>query len=127
MGAVALDMTNRRWLAIMRYRLAIYSSFGTRTRTGVLMALGQWLIGFSLSVIVATVLAVLACVLMVAGLQDYFPGLQANSNSAPVLKTIGLAFCCYSGYRCRVSSSCLALLCFRSSAIRPKAAMFGIG
>ncbi len=44
----------------MRYRLAIYASFGTRTRTGMLMALGEWLAGFILSVFLASMLATLA-------------------------------------------------------------------
>ena len=92
MGAVALDMTNRRWLAKMRYRLAIYASFGTRTPTGMLMALGEWLVGFVLSVLVAGLLAALAYALIVAQLQDHFPGLRATSHWVPALKTVGLAF-----------------------------------
>ena len=92
MGAVALDMTNRRWLAKMRYRLAIYASFGTGTRTGMLMALGEWLIGFILSAVLAALLAALAYGLILAQLQDYFPGLQASCHWASALKTIGLVF-----------------------------------
>jgi predicted lysophospholipase L1 biosynthesis ABC-type transport system permease subunit len=92
MGAVALDMTNRRWLAKMRYRLAIYASFGIRTRTGMLMALGEWLVGFLLSVAVAMLLATFAYVVIVAQLQDQFPGLRATSHWVPAAKTIGLVF-----------------------------------
>jgi len=80
MGAVALDMTNRRWLAKMRYRLAIYASFGTRTRTAMLMALGEWLAGFILSVFLASMLATFAYGLIVAQLQDHFPGLRATRH-----------------------------------------------
>ena len=92
MGAVALDMTNRRWLAKMRYRLAIYASFGTRTRTTMLMALGEWLAGFLLSIALASMLAIFAYGLIVAELQGYFPGLRAGWHVAPALKTIGLFF-----------------------------------
>ena len=92
MGAGALDMTNRRWLAKMRYRLAIYASFGIRTRTGMLMALGEWLAGFMLCVLVASVLAVVAYILIVSQLQDHFPGLRATSHWLPALKTVGLFF-----------------------------------
>jgi predicted lysophospholipase L1 biosynthesis ABC-type transport system permease subunit len=92
MGAVALDMTNRRWLAKMRYRLAIYASFGTRSRTGMLMALGEWLVGFMLAVLLAAGLATLAYGLIVAQLQEQFPGLRATPHWAPALKTIGLVF-----------------------------------
>ena len=92
MGAVALDMTNRRWLAKTRYRLAIYASFGTRTRTGMLMALGEWLYGFILAVLVASMLATIAHSLIVAQLQDHFPGLRATSHWVPGLKTVGLVF-----------------------------------
>lgn len=92
MGAVALDMTNRRWLAKMRYRLAIYASFGTRNRTGMLMALGEWLIGFILAVLLAVVLAALAYTAILAQLQDYFPGLQASWHWLPAFKTTGLVF-----------------------------------
>ncbi len=92
MGAVALDMTNRRWLAKMRYRLAIYACFGARTRTAMLMALGEWLAGFLLSIAFASALAILAYALIVAELQGYFPGLRAAWHVAPALKTIGLFF-----------------------------------
>ncbi len=92
MGAVALDMTNRRWLAKMRYRLAIYASFGARTRTAMLMALGEWLAGFLLSIALASMLAIFAYGLIVAELQGYFPGLRAGWHVAPGLKTIGLFF-----------------------------------
>lgn len=92
MGAVALDMTNRRWLAKMRYRLAIYASFGTRTRMGMLMALGEWLVGFVLSALLATVLAALAYGLIVTQMQVYFPGLQPSWHWLSAFKTIGLVF-----------------------------------
>ena len=92
MGAVALDMTNRRWLAKMRYRLAIYASFGTRTGTTMLMALGEWLVGFILSIALASTLAIFAYGLIVAELQGYFPGLRASWHAAPALKTVGLFF-----------------------------------
>ena len=92
MGAVALDMTNRRWLAKMRYRLAIYASFGTRTRTAMLMALGEWLAGFILSIAIASAMAIFAYGLIVSELQGYFPGLRATWHGAPALKTIGLFF-----------------------------------
>lgn len=92
MGAVALDMTNRRWLARMRYRLAVYSSFGTGTRTGVLMALSEWLIGFILSALIASGLAVLAHHFILGQLQDVFPGLDAAWHWGAVLTTIGLVF-----------------------------------
>ncbi len=92
MGAVALDMTNRRWLAKMRYRLAIYASFGTPTRTATLMALGEWLASFILSIALASTLAVFAYGLIVTELQAYFPGLRATWPVAAALKTIGLFF-----------------------------------
>jgi putative ABC transport system permease protein len=92
MGAVALDMTNRRWLAKTRHRLAIYASFGTSKRTGMLIALGEWLAGFILSALVASMLVTLAYGLIVAQLQDHFPGLRATGHWVPALKTVGLVF-----------------------------------
>lgn len=92
MGAVALDMTNRRWLAKMRYRLAIYASFGTRTCTAMLMALVEWLAGFLLSITLASALAIWAYAWIIAELQGYFPGIHAAWHVAPALKTIGLFF-----------------------------------
>ena len=92
MGAVALDMTNRRWLAKMRYRLAIYASFGTRTRTGMLMGFSEWLVGFILSVCVAGLLATFAHGLIVAQLQEHFPALAATSHWGQAMKTVGLVF-----------------------------------
>lgn len=92
LGAVALDMTNRRWLAKTRFRLAIYSSFGVRTRTGILMTLGEWLVGFILAVLVAGILATLAHSAIVAPLQEHFPGLRATRPWGPGMKTVGLVF-----------------------------------
>jgi putative ABC transport system permease protein len=92
MGAVALDMTNRRWLAKMRYRVAIYASFGTRTRTAMLMALGEWLAGFILAITLASALAIWAYAWIIAELQGYFPGIRAAWHVASALKTIGLFF-----------------------------------
>jgi putative ABC transport system permease protein len=92
MGAVALDMTNRRWLAKMRFRLAIYASFGTRTRAAMLMALGEWLAGFALSIAIAVMLAIFAYGVIVTELQGYFPGLRASWHVAPAFKAIGLFF-----------------------------------
>jgi putative ABC transport system permease protein len=92
LGAVALDMTNRRWLAKMRYRLAIYASFGTRKRTGMLMALGEWLAGFILTVLIASMLAAAAYVLIIGQLQEQFPGIEAAWHWMPASKTIGLVF-----------------------------------
>jgi putative ABC transport system permease protein len=92
MGAVALDMTNRRWLAVMRYRLAIYASFGTSTRIGMLMALGEWLAGFVVSVLLATILATLAYGVIIGQLHEYFPGIEATWHRMPAVHTIGLVF-----------------------------------
>lgn len=92
LGAVALDMTNRRWLAKMRYRLAIYASFGTSSRTGMLMALGEWMIGFLACVAIACILATITSSLIVQDLQGYFPGLEAGWHPLAALKTIGLVF-----------------------------------
>ncbi len=92
MGAVALDMTNRRWLATKRYQLALYASFGIRTRTGMFMALGEWLTGFTVSVLFATLLAKLAYGVIVAQLNGQFPGLTATWHWVPAVKTIGLVF-----------------------------------
>lgn len=92
LGAVALDMTNRRWLAKMRYRLAIYASFGTSNRIGILMALGEWLFGFLACSLLACVMAAFSYVLLVGELQSYFPGLTTGWHPLPALRTIGLVF-----------------------------------
>ena len=92
MGAVALDMTNRRWLARMRYRAAIYASFGTPTQTAMLMALGEWLVGFLISIGLSGIFAALAYALIIGELQSYFPGVRAGWHVVPALETIGLFF-----------------------------------
>lgn len=92
MGAVALDMTNRRWLSKMRNRLAIYASFGTSIRNGMLTTLGSWMLGFAASVFIASFLAFFAYSLIVGELQSYFPGLAVAWHGAEALKTIGLVF-----------------------------------
>ena len=56
------------------------------------MALGEWLVGFMVSALFATMLATFAYGLIVAQLQDQFPGLQAAPHWVPALKTIGLVF-----------------------------------
>lgn len=90
LGAVALDMTNRRWLAKMRYRLAVYSSFGTPLGTGIAMAMGGWLISFLMAAAVATALAALAHGAIVAKLQAVFPGARASWDVLAILKTTWL-------------------------------------
>lgn len=90
LGAVALDMTNRRWLAKMRYRLAIYSSLGTPFWTGIAMALGGWFMMFVIAVLVAIIAAAIAHVAIIAELQTVFPGAQASWDMAAMLKTVGL-------------------------------------
>ncbi len=90
MGAVAIDMTNRRWLAAMRYQLALYSSFGVHPRTAMVMALGEWLIVLLLSSLVALLAAALAYSLIVEHLQAYFHGLRAMWHWSPVLKATGV-------------------------------------
>lgn len=92
MGAVALDMTNRRWLAKMRNRLAIYASFGTSIRTGMITTLGSWTLGFAASVFFASILALFAYSLIIGELQSYFPGLALAWHGAEVVKTIALVF-----------------------------------
>ncbi len=92
MGAVALDMTNRRWLAKMRYRLAIYSSLGTSIASGMRVAIGSWLLGFILCAIIAFTAAVGAFNLIISELQTYFPGIVGGINLLAATKTIGLVF-----------------------------------
>lgn len=92
MGAVALDMTNRRWLAKMRYRLALYTSFGTSVRTAMGLALGSWLMGFIACAVIAFGGAIAAFHLIIAELQSYFPGIQASVAVFAALKTVGLVF-----------------------------------
>ena len=90
MGAVALDMTNRRWLARMRYRGAIHASFGTPRRTTMAMALGEWLTVFAIGVAVAALLAAIAHGIIIEQLQGYFPDLRAGWHLGRSLETIGL-------------------------------------
>jgi putative ABC transport system permease protein len=92
MGAVALDMTNRRWLAKTRYRLAIYASFGTSMGRATAMAMIEWLFTFLLSLFVASLLAAGAYMLILGELQSYFPGLIAGWYPVAALKTVGLVF-----------------------------------
>ncbi|MCK0068990.1 ABC transporter permease [Kordiimonas laminariae] len=92
MAAVAIDMTNRRWLANMRYRIAIYTSFGTSLGKSMAMAGGQWLTGFVLSTVGACVFAAVAQDLIVAELQAYFPGLSGGLYLAAIIKTVALVF-----------------------------------
>lgn len=90
MGAVAIDMTNRRWLSTMRYRLSLYASFGVTPLCSMLIAVGEWLIGFIASLLLAGGLAALAYGMIVTYLQNYFPGLLALWHWSPVLKTAAL-------------------------------------
>ena len=92
MAAVAIDMTNRRWLANMRYRIAVYTSFGTPLRKSIFMAGGQWFIGFMLSFVGACALAILAQKLIIVELQAYFPGLTGSVYPGAIAKTVALVF-----------------------------------
>lgn len=92
MGAVALDMTSRRWLAKTRYRMAVHASFGVSARTGTAMALAEWVIGFAMAALIGSALAGLAHGVIVGQLQATFPGLQAAWHWQPAVRTIGLLF-----------------------------------
>ncbi|UTW55709.1 ABC transporter permease [Kordiimonas sp. SCSIO 12610] len=92
MGAVALDMTNRRWLAKMRYRLALYNSFGTHLHTGISIILSSWFFNFLLASIAGTVFAWLAHLMIIAELQAYFPNITAVWSNRGVTQTIALVF-----------------------------------
>lgn len=93
MAAVAIDMTNRRWLARIRYRLALYAGFGVGLATGVRMAGLQWLTGFAVAFCVGAVGALAAHALIVQALQVHFPGLAFGWHMGAVLKTAALVFC----------------------------------
>lgn len=92
MGAVALDMTNRRWLAKMRYRLAVYMSLGTRISKGMGIALSSWLISFLFAILLGSTLALIAHTAIILELQAYFPDLTSAYALAGIGKTIGLIF-----------------------------------
>ncbi len=92
LGAVALDMTNRRWLAKMRYRLAIYSSLGTPLSAGIAMTVGGWFLTFLIAASIATVSAAVAHSAIIGELQTVFPGVKPSWDAVAVLPTIGLLF-----------------------------------
>lgn len=92
MAAVAMDMTNRRWLVQMRYRLSLYSSFGINTGTVLTMAGLQWFIGFLLALGLGGMFAAGAHYFIVGELQSYFPGLTGTWNGNATLKTVMLTF-----------------------------------
>lgn len=91
MGAVALDMTNRRWLANMRYRLAIYASLGTPLHKGAMLAAAQWFLGFLLAMVIAILLSLTAHTVIIGELQSVFPDLQPVRSWPAGLRTMGLA------------------------------------
>ncbi len=92
MAAVAMDMTNRRWLVQMRYRLSLYSSFGISSSTVLTMAGLQWFIGFMLSLGVAGIFTVAAHYFIVGELQAFFPGIEGGWSGDAVAKTVMLTF-----------------------------------
>ena len=92
MAAVAMDMTNRRWLVQMRYRLSLYSSFGISTGTVLTMAGLQWFIGFLLALGLGGIFTAGAQHLIVGELQSYFPGLTGAWSGNAVIKTVMLTF-----------------------------------
>ncbi|WP_299329099.1 FtsX-like permease family protein [Parasphingopyxis sp.] len=90
LGAVALDMTNRRWLEAMQYRLALYQSFGVTLRCGIAMMLAQWAIGFLCACLVAAVLAAVGQLALLDILDDTFPGIAPVWPVAALAQTVGL-------------------------------------
>lgn len=93
MGAVATDMTNRRWVSTMMHRLALYSSFGVTARTGMALAGAQWLAAFAVACLIGLPLAAIGHSLIVGELQSFFPGLTPVWTMSAFLKTTGLVFC----------------------------------
>jgi putative ABC transport system permease protein len=57
-----------------------------------LMALGEWLLGFILAALIATILAALAYILIISELQEFFPGLEAVWHGLRAAQTISLIF-----------------------------------
>ena len=92
MAAVAMDLTNRRWLAQMRYRLTLYGSFGISGRTSLSIAGWQWLIGFFLALSLGSTTSAIAYHFIVIELQSYFPGITAIWSADAILKTVTLTF-----------------------------------
>ena len=92
MASVAMDMTNRRWLVNMRYRLSLYSTFGLRTGTVLAMAGLQWLVGFFLAVGLAIFVTFVAHHFIVMELQGSFPGVSSDWDVTAFIKAITLTF-----------------------------------
>lgn len=90
LGAVALDMTNRRWLEAMQYRLALYQSFGVTLHRGIAMMLAQWAIGFLAACLVAAVLAAVGQLALLDILDDTFPGIAPVWPAGALAQTVGL-------------------------------------
>lgn len=90
LGAVALDMTNRRWLEAMQYRLALYQSFGVTLGRGLAMLVAQWAMGFVIACAIATALAVLAQLAIIAALSGNFPGIAPSWSLNALAQTLAL-------------------------------------
>lgn len=76
MAAIALDLASRRQLDSQKYTLALCMSMGMEMKQGLVIALGQWFLGFLMSLIPAIIFAYLAQWFIVGQLAGQFDGIK---------------------------------------------------
>jgi predicted lysophospholipase L1 biosynthesis ABC-type transport system permease subunit len=98
MAAIAIDMTNQRYLERQKRRLALYLSFGESLTQCLRITSIQWLLGFIAIVITASVLAYGAEYLLLKQLTAQFPEIvwgwhiQALSSTLLLASLLLIAF-----------------------------------
>nr|WP_307774134.1 FtsX-like permease family protein [Luteimonas salinisoli] len=92
MAAIAIDLAGRRRLSMEQKRLALYMSMGMGLNQGIVMALGQWLLGFLVSLLAGMAFAYGASLAVLQLLQAQFPGIAPDWRWVELGKSILLVF-----------------------------------
>lgn len=92
MAAIALDLASRRQLDSQKYTLALCMSMGMEMKQGLVIALGQWFLGFLMCLIPAVIFAYLAQWFIVGQLVGQFAGIQFGIHGVELVFVILLIF-----------------------------------
>ncbi|GHF24193.1 sugar ABC transporter permease [Kordiimonas sediminis] len=95
MASIAISLAGKSKLAASRYAVAVMMSMGLTGRQGYMLAFCEWLLGFLIAIVPATILAAFLQLLISKELSATFVGINTQMDPAAILGTIALLFCMF--------------------------------
>ncbi|MFS1524606.1 ABC transporter permease [Microbulbifer sp. 2304DJ12-6] len=99
MAAIAIDLAGRRQLSRQQRKLALYMSMGMEMKQGASIAIGQWFLGFLLSLAAGIVFAYAASYSSLLLLQTQFPDIRPDWYWVELTRVILLVFILLFGFQ----------------------------